>query len=328
VKITSTDVARRAGVSRTTVSYVLNNAPNQAISDKTREAVLQAARDLGYRPHPLAQSLKRGRSAIVLLPLPGLTMTHVVARVVEACADALAGWDLTLVTDFSSYSGVDAMLEAWLRLYPAAVINLALRPDDPLINGLREAGVQLLSTTEKNGAGLVAADALALKAREAQIAYLLERGRRSILVAGPGAPDRQVERRLERTLRRTVDAAGGTLAIQMASLSRAGVEQTVATCRGAAAPPEAICAYNDDFAIALLSALAAAGVGVPDDVAVIGVDDVPLGALVTPSLTTVTADYNRFGEAIAEATKAAIEGEGRPDGLSLPEVRVVPRESA
>jgi DNA-binding LacI/PurR family transcriptional regulator len=93
-------------------------------------------------------------------------------------------------------------------------------------------------------------------------------------------------------------------------------------------PPEAICAYNDDFAIALLSALAAAGVGVPDDVAVIGVDDVPLGALVTPSLTTVTADYNRFGEAIAEATRAAIEGEGQSDGLSLPDVRVVPRESA
>jgi DNA-binding LacI/PurR family transcriptional regulator len=120
---------------------------------------------------------------------------------------------------------------------------------------------------------------------------------------------------------------GATLDLMQVPFTRDGVEQAADTWLASSPRAGAICAFNDEFAIALLSALAVRAVRVPDDVAVIGVDDIPLGALVTPSLTTVTADYRGFGEAIAEATTAVIADRPAVD-LALPAVRVVHRQSA
>src|SRR4029453_11576589 len=69
-RVTSMDVARRAGVSRSTVSYVLNGVTNQKIPASTRARGLQAAADLGYAPSLAAQALRRGTSRSILLVLP------------------------------------------------------------------------------------------------------------------------------------------------------------------------------------------------------------------------------------------------------------------
>lgn len=327
-RVTAADVAKKAGVSRATVSYVLNDAPNQTISASTRQAVHEAAQALGYRPHPMAQSLKRGHSTTVLLPLPGLTMSHVIAQAIDGCAVALSRSGLTLVTDFSRHDDPADQVEAWLRLHPAAVIDLALAAGDPVLDGLRAVGVRLLSTSELAVAGQAPADTMALRARETQVDYLLATGRRRLLLAGPGAPDAAVTRRVESALGKAARAAGATLTRSRAPMTRAGVDAVVAAWRKGRTRPDAICAYNDEFAIALLSALAAAGVGVPDDVAVIGVDDIPMAAMVTPTLTTVAGDFRSFGEALAAATSAAIDGSAADVDLALPTVAVVARQSA
>ena len=69
-KVTSADVARASGVSRTTVSYVLNSTPGASVSDSTRRRVLDAAAQLGYAPSAAARTLRRGRSDLVLCVLP------------------------------------------------------------------------------------------------------------------------------------------------------------------------------------------------------------------------------------------------------------------
>jgi DNA-binding LacI/PurR family transcriptional regulator len=69
-RVTSADVARAAGVSRTTVSFVLNGRPGWSIPDETRNRVLDAARELRYRPRAAARALAAGRSDIVLLSCP------------------------------------------------------------------------------------------------------------------------------------------------------------------------------------------------------------------------------------------------------------------
>ncbi|PAK28031.1 hypothetical protein CJD44_00880 [Streptomyces sp. alain-838] len=95
---TSADVAREAGVSRTTVSYVLNNRPGQTIPEETRQRVLQAAERLHYRPHASARALAAGRTDVVLLSIPDLPMGASLSRYVEELAAALADHGLTLVT--------------------------------------------------------------------------------------------------------------------------------------------------------------------------------------------------------------------------------------
>ena len=95
-RITSSDVARAAGVSRATVSFVLNDKPGMRITEETRRRVLEAARELDYRPHASARSLAAGRSDVVLLAIPDLPIGAGISRFVEELATALAAYGLTL----------------------------------------------------------------------------------------------------------------------------------------------------------------------------------------------------------------------------------------
>jgi DNA-binding LacI/PurR family transcriptional regulator len=215
-----------------------------------------------------------------------------------------------------------------MRLHPAAVIDLFLPAGDPAVEPLRQAGVAVLTSTAGAVGDESAADAIAHEARHTQVEYLLEQGHRRVLLAGPAARNAAHERRRRGWAAAKVKAAGGALTVQRAGLTRKGVDAVADAWRAVADTPDAICAFNDDFAIALLSAFSARGVRVPDDVAVIGVDDIPMAAACTPALTTVTCDMGRWGEAVAGLVQSALDGSS--DVVPLPhlDTRVVVRESA
>lgn len=327
--VTSADVAKRAGVSRATVSYVLNDAPNQTISAPTREAVHRAARELGYRPNAAASSLRKGRGVTVLLPLPGQHMTHVITSLVDACSTALTRRGLTLVSDFTDYATADERLQAWLRLHPAAVIDVFVPRDDPAVHALRRAGVAVLLPAGSGGTeDEPPADAIAFQGREAQVSYLLGRGHRRVVLAAPRIPSSPANRRGMQRLRRAARAAGATLPVAEMELSHAAVHDAVDGWLRGQGAPDAVAAYNDDYAIAVLAALARRGVRVPEDVAVMGVDDSPLGAAVSPSLTTVAWDFDAFGDSIAAATTALVRDGAAEQQYATPVANVVVRESA
>src|SRR5580704_17584098 len=104
-RITSIDVARAAGVSQTTVSFVLNDKPGHSIPEATRLRVLEVARELDYRPHASARALAAGRSDIVLLAVPDLPIGGAISRFIEELASALADQGLTLVTHLAGVRG-------------------------------------------------------------------------------------------------------------------------------------------------------------------------------------------------------------------------------
>ena len=104
-RITSKDVATEAGVSQSTVSFVLNQTPGQTIPDETRRRVLEAAKKLDYRPRASARSLAAGRSDVVLLALPGLPISANLSRFIEQLAAALAEHGLSLVTHLAEGHG-------------------------------------------------------------------------------------------------------------------------------------------------------------------------------------------------------------------------------
>ncbi len=138
---TSADVAREAGVSRATVSYVLNDTPHQAIPEPTRERVRAAAARLGYAPSAAARALRLGRTAVVLVVLPDWPVGHNLARLVEHLSAALAGQRLTVVTHQRS-AGAQPLAEVWRAITPAAVVGVeAFDPADEA--AIRAAGIQV-----------------------------------------------------------------------------------------------------------------------------------------------------------------------------------------
>jgi DNA-binding LacI/PurR family transcriptional regulator len=325
-RATAADVAKRAGVSRATVSYVLNGSDTQTISARTQRAVRRAAEELDYRPNPFAQSLKRGRGGTVLFPLPDGAMNLVLAEAIDACANALSERGLTLITDSTRYKSAVDRADAWLRLHPAAVIDLFVRHDDAMLEPLRRSGVLVVTSSATDGES--AAEELVLAARQAQVEYVVGRGHRMLLLAGQPAINRAVEARIRARMTDAAKRAGAQVRVHRAPLSRRGVHAVADRWAGMDPRATAICASNDEFAIALLAAFEARRVRVPDDVAVIGVDNIPLGAAMTPSLTTVAADFAPWGEAIAAIVHDAVEGTESEATLPPLTARIEVRESA
>ncbi|HZN14653.1 MAG TPA: LacI family DNA-binding transcriptional regulator [Acidimicrobiales bacterium] len=324
--VTSTDVARAAGVSRATVSYVLNDTPGQTVSPATRAAVRRAADELGYRPSVLARSLKRGRSDSVLFPLPGLQLVHPLTCLVDACTAALAPLGLSLVRDFGRYDDPADQLDSWTRLAPAAVIDVLLHHDDPVLPGLRATGIPVLSAALATDSGWESSgDVFARQARLTQIRYLLGKGHRRITAVAPRVlpVDPRAERRLLADVRRIARRSGAMLNIERAELE--DVHQLVS---GWTTAPDAVAAHNDDYAIAIMTALTQRGLRVPDDVAVMGIDDLPLGRVVSPALTTIAGDFGEFAAALARIVDSILRGSAGGEALPVPSHHTIVRASA
>ena len=325
VTVTSADVARAAGVSRATVSYVLNDAPGRVLSPTTRETVLRVARELGYQPNALARSLKRGRSNTVLFPLPRIEMNQVLRSLIDACSDALAPRGLALVHDMSVHDDPVAQADAWAELAPAAVLDLVLHHDDQALVLLRSRGIPVLSAAlPDEKAWESSGDVFARDQRLAQVRYLTAQGHRRLRCLFPTflPIDPRTEKRLLAELRRAAREAGAQLDVERLEL--ADIAGAVA---GWSVLPDAIAAHNDTYAIAVVTALQHRGLRVPDDVAVIGADDEPLGRAITPALTTISGDFAPFAVAVADAVEAVLAGRSTA-ALPVPELTLVVRASA
>src|SRR6185312_15803984 len=120
-RVTSADVAKMAGVSRATVSYVLNDTPHQTISAGTRGRVLSAAAALGYAPSAAARTLRTGRSDIVLCLLPDWPIGDEVGALLSHLSSAFARRGLTFVVHPAS-RGDRPIAELWKAVTPAAVL--------------------------------------------------------------------------------------------------------------------------------------------------------------------------------------------------------------
>ncbi|HVT65013.1 MAG TPA: LacI family DNA-binding transcriptional regulator [Mycobacteriales bacterium] len=325
MSVTSADVARAAGVSRATVSYVLNDAPGKVVSTETRAAVLRVAQELGYQPSALARSLKRGRSNTVLFPSPHVEMNHVLSSLIDACTAALAPRGFSLVSDVSRHHDPAAQADAWAEIAPAALLDLNLHHDDEALVLLRARGIPVLSAAlpqqdpwESSG------DIFARLQRLEQLRFLIARGHRRIRWIMPTLlpVDPRTERRLLSEARSLVAEADGRL-----ELERIDLPDVAAAVAEWSTMPDAVATHNDTFAIATMTALQHRGVRIPDDVAVIGLDDEPLASVVTPSLTTIAGDFTDFAAAVADGVEAVLANQ--PAGaLPVPPLRLLERASA
>ncbi|MGW6121215.1 LacI family DNA-binding transcriptional regulator [Nocardia sp. NPDC055165] len=290
---THADVARLANVSTATVSYVLNNSAGKRISARTREAVYRAAGQLGYRPNVAARNLARGESGVVLSILPRVAVGDMPIQAGSLMAAALAQYGLLQVQIFET-EDYERIIDAIDNLDPIAVVSLFPLSSDAR-GKVRAAKVPLIEI------GLLPAlgDPL-LTVGAMRVGHLVSRGHRRIAF---GRTDIAKWRALgDYWLQGIVDAARAhdLPPITVDEVTASGAAELVT--RWVRDGVTAVCAQSDEIAGLVLHGLREAGLRCPHDLAVIGIDANPMGALCDPPLTTV--EY--IPAAVADAAIAAV----------------------
>jgi DNA-binding LacI/PurR family transcriptional regulator len=303
-RATAKDVARASGVSQTTVSFVLNGAAGH-VSQETRERVRQAARELGYVPNGSAQALRKGASRIVLLNIEGIPTGSSLGSYIRGLDAELAAHQHVLLVLHGHLSS-QALSDVAQAVSARAVIDLG------------DAGRADVIAT---GASL---DVFSAQA-DVPVRYLVDRGHRHIANAMPDTPELQalagLRERLIRQATRTAGLADCPALVLPASLGAA--EDRLRAFRAEHPEVTAVLAYNDDLALVTLAAMRNLGLRAPEDLAVVGFDDTPHGALFSPALTTVHID----AEAIGRIAARSALGLPAPDTTPEP-ARVIVRQSA
>lgn len=329
---TSADVARRAGVSRATVSYVLNNSASGRVSEQTRQRVRDAAAELGYVPHAAARSLRAGHTGIVLLTMPEVIFGPLFNTFLGELRAALRtlGYPIVIYGD-SGGADADTAAAGWAELRPTAVLA-------GLGSGLTARGVELLrhsgtrAVFTLGGQPVPGAHSLTLDQQQigaVAARHLLAGGHRRIGAIVPAEPSLAVfgEPRL-RGLQAVYAEQGGPDAL-VRPLSLGYTEQAAAelVARWRELDLSAVFAYNDEYALLLLSAFQDAGVKVPEEVALVGADDVLLARLTRPRLTTVRLELPDGGR-LAELIDRLIRSPEAPtESHSIGASHIVVRDS-
>ncbi len=312
-------------MSRATVSYVLNGKANQSIPEATRQRVWDAARSLQYTPSATARMLRKGTSEIVLGILPDWPIGYTLGALIDGLSAYLRKHGLTFVVHPHPR---DAPLESlWPTVNPTAILLLGpLDAED--MESLRafESG-RVLEVAYSNGppeALTVGVD----RVGRLQAEHLVFRGHRRIGFAYPDDPRVTIfaEDRLG-----SVRAALADLALDMPVVATVPLEAEQAmpaVKQWLADGVTGICAYNDEVALAILAGARRCGVKVPQDLAVVGVDDIPAARLSAPALTTVAIDIDQAVHAMGSRIVRDVTGTGDVFNMNSNAFLLEVRESA
>lgn len=322
---TSADVAHRAGVSRATVSYVLNDVAHQSIPDATRQRVLSAAAELHYTPHAAAQALRAGESKLVLFINAGVPYGTNLSIMIDALSAEVAASGRSLVV-WQQHDPRD-LAATLAHLQPALAITLG-----QLDAGQRALFAQAHIPSIETGVGRDpdAADAGAAL----QVRYLASRGHRQLGYLTTTDPQLVMFARPRLAGVRAACAElglGGPAVGELAALPGIGVRELAALLRewvSLPAPVTAVACYNDVFAMACLAAASESGLGVPGDLAVIGMDDEPVSAYSQPPLTTIRLHVTDFARHLCARANAALTGDTAPEVSSPMHFSLVERQSS
>ncbi|HEX6355663.1 LacI family DNA-binding transcriptional regulator [Actinophytocola sp.] len=324
------DVAREAGVSHVTVSRVLNDHPS--VRPETRARVEAAIEKLGYRPNSVARALKSRRSSTIGVVLAGEELYELprILRGVQGAAQRAGYW-----VNLASWQGGTTrdLTETLRRLTDQAVEAIAVIADRPMVvDAMADivTGVPISVIMSGNvpnpELGFVEFDQ-ELGARLA-VAHLLELGHRHIVhLAGPTSTFDFLAR-VEGWRAAMADApeARGEL-LEGEFDGNGGYRLAHHLVTRPEELPTAIFAGNDLMAMGVLAAFAHHGVKVPDDVSLVGFDDIPGAAYQVPSLTTVRQDFARLGARGVEQVLGLMAGEPASCERIAPEL-VVRRSTA
>ncbi len=324
------DVGAFCGVSYQTVSRVVNGSP--LVAEKTRVRVLQAIAELGYRPNRAARRLATRRSRVV--GMVGSDITHYGPAQVMLSIEETAkrqGYNLM-------FAGVESPGKARVA---AAIDDLFEHQVDGLVLGVRvEGGVEAIRQLCR-GVPFVALDAATVApdlptvmvdqqhGTRLAVQHLLDLGHQRIACIG-GPPNWSASRERRKGWAEALKRAGLELGpcVEGDWSAASGFAAAVQLLEGIPRRSfTAVVAANDHMALGVLRALHAKGVRVPEDVSVVGYDDLPESEFFEPPLTTVHHDFARQGESCMEILLSIINQETVEPPFQLLRPELVVRES-
>lgn len=299
------DVARVAGVSSATVSRSFNSP--QLVNVTTRERVLSAARQLRYLPNPAARGLITGRTCNIGVLVPDLT--NPVFPLIVQSAEARLREDgySTFLADSRESSALEGELIQALAKQVDGVIVCSTRMTEAETGKLGGTRLVFLNPPGLGVPHVRIEPAAGL--REAA-AHLHELGhRRCVYLSGPRRS--WSNRRRIQVLQGAARRLGLDLSVTAPFSPSYSSGEEMADAVLAAGATAAV-AFNDLMAIGLVNALRRRGVAVPDEVSVIGNDDVPIAAMFAPALTTVAQPLAEAGRELVESMLALLSPSGSP----------------
>jgi DNA-binding LacI/PurR family transcriptional regulator len=326
------DVAARAGVSVRTVSNVVNTP--EVVATETAESVRRVIAELGYRPNAAARQLRRGHTDVISLVVPEIDSPYfaeLAALVVRAAERR--GWTVRVEQTDGDHEREQEMLDGARGDGVDGVIFSPWAVSGREISR-RVAAPPVVMLGEQPGTGAVdhvAVDNTAA-AREA-VEHLLASGRRRVAAVGL-QPHLRNATALLRTAgyREALEHAGlpieARLEVPVARLHRADGADAARVLLDAGSVPDALFCFSDQIALGALRTLALRGVRVPDDIALVGFDDIEDGRYSVPSLTTVSPDKQQIADAALDCLAERRVHPGLPGRDVVVAHRLVVRESS
>ena len=332
--ITTHDIAREAGVSRTTVSYVLNDRAGISVSPKTRKRVLATARRLGYVPNSAAEMLVTGRSRSigVVLSRPELISEDGFIPVMiyglnEVCKER--GYRLLMEAvhdppgaddylDLVKSKRIDSMIIINPRKGDAALRKVIESKFPVLVWGSSERPQESAIATQENHASCQATS------------HLISLGHQRIAHIGHASLEYvAVHRRLEgycTALRAAKLPFDEALFVEGDFTFESGY-RAMKQILASNAHPTALFAGNDTIAVGAMLAIREVGLSIPEDFAVVGYDDLPIAAYACPPLTTVRTHPFKQGKLLAEAAIGLMDKEWIGSQQNVLPLELIVRES-
>jgi LacI family transcriptional regulator len=318
-------IAELSGVSRSTVSRVVNDDPR--VSPATREQVLETIRREGYRPNLSARGLASGRTNVLAAVIPvgvdNILSDPYFANLLHGVAVGADERDHFVMLSLSEPGFRHRIDEIARQGVVAGVIFSAGQIDDPLFGPLIESRIPIVSVGRAKDERVSYVDVNNRGGVEQITKHLLRMGRRRVAtITGPAFAPAAVDR-LE-GYRAAIESAGLHLDESLVyegdfseASGRLGMRLLLEH------RPDAVVAASDRMAAGALNELRGAGLVVPDDVALVGFDDMPLAAEMEPPLTTIRQRPHQMGLAAVSVLIDLIKDPGAPRRVILPTEMIV-----
>lgn len=330
--VTIYDIAKATGFSITTVSKVLNNYPD--VGQKTREKILKTVDEMGYFPSSYARTLTTKKSytlGVIYMESLGIGLKHsFFSGVIQSFKQVveLEGYDLVFIAnkigdekksyvDHFRYRGVDGV-----------VVFSSENDDDELEKLIASDLPSVIIDLDSSKTNVVYSDNY--QGTELALKYLLDLGHEKIAhIAGHQNTFSGIERmkgflkamkRLDLTIPPSYIVNGGFFSIE-------GGKEAMQQLLVLNERPTAVFAGSDTMALGAIKAIEAAGLRVPEDISIIGYDNVEWSDYITPRLTTVKQDRDKIGARAAEILLNSINGEGNNYTKEIVPVTLIKRDS-
>ncbi|HKW71656.1 MAG TPA: LacI family DNA-binding transcriptional regulator [Candidatus Dormibacteraeota bacterium] len=313
-RVTIADVASAAGVSKTAVSFAFNNP--ERLGQATLERVLGVAHDLGYTPHPAARALSMRRSGTIGVLIPQRLSTvfenPFVSELIQGLGELCEEHDLTLLL----VPPLDGSLEGAIRQASVdGFISLGLSPDDRALGVLDRIGIPTVLVDSDASHDHPAVNVDDEGGARSAARHLLELGHEHLAIVVLPPARAQVNsaptaaRRLAGYQTAIRDAGVPEPHRVVAGISVAAGQRAFESFPRGKRRPTGVLAMSDMAAIGVVDAARAAGIRVPEDLSIVGFDDIPASAWTNPPLTTVRQPIVDKGRLAARMLIQLMKGE-------------------